>query len=263
MRWFRWFCRLIIFIDSINKYLWDNDIQQKPIIYALDVVNFFPSVTLELALDAISSALKQRKLKQTEIKAVPEGFKILRGGAYFKWKSDFWQQIQGCPLGDVDSCSYTDIAMAHLLKSMVPAAEKHIKTDMNWFKIYRDDGLGITLQDPSIPVKIKEFFNNYDENIQWTITNCDCCNVPEVACPNYSSLIYLDTKISWQQVKKDDIFIWQFSTSVHSKKTDVHAYIHPQSCSAPHLNESGVSIAKTVGVRLRTIHSNDNELLQS
>ena len=43
----------------------------------------------------------------------------------------------------------------------------------------------------------------------------------------------------------------------------MHAYIHPQSCSAPHLNESGVSIAKTVGVRLRTIHSNDNELLQS
>ena len=51
--------------------------------------------------------------------------------------------------------------------------------------------------------------------------------------------------------------------SAYSKPTDIHAYLSPTSCTAPHLNEEGVSVAKTVGVRLRTIHSNDADLLHS
>ena len=35
------------------------------------------------------------------------------------------------------------------------------------------------------------------------------------------------------------------------------------SCTAPHLNEEGISVAKTVGARLRSIHSSDNDLLNS
>ena len=57
--------------------------------------------------------------------------------------------------------------------------------------------------------------------------------------------------------------LWQFSMSAYSKPTDVHAYLSPLSCTAPHLNEEGISVAKTVGVRLRSIHSNDQDLLQS
>ena len=51
--------------------------------------------------------------------------------------------------------------------------------------------------------------------------------------------------------------------SSYSKPTDVHAYISPSSCTAPHLNSEGVSIAKTVGTRLRALHSRDQDLLQS
>ena len=62
---------------------------------------------------------------------------------------------------------------------------------------------------------------------------------------------------------KDNIKVWQFTMSAYSKPTDIHAYLSPTSCTAPHLNEEGVSVAKTVGVRLRTIHSNDADLLHS
>ena len=84
-------------------------------------------------------------------------------------------------MGDVDSCSYTDIAMAFLLQSMIPAAEKAISTNMEWFRIYRDDGLGITFDDPTTVLAIHQFFNRFNNNIQWTIPDCSICQSPEVA----------------------------------------------------------------------------------
>ena len=51
--------------------------------------------------------------------------------------------------------------------------------------------------------------------------------------------------------------------SAYSKPTDAHSYLSPTSCTSPHLTEEGISVSKTVGVRLRSIHSNDQELLSS
>ena len=73
---------------------------------------------------------------------------------------------------------------------------------------------------------------------------------------------FLDCLITWKQIQKGDILVWQFQVQSYSKPTDCHAYLHPSSCTAPHLNSKGVSLAKTVGTRLRTIHTNDNALLQ-
>ena len=207
-----------------------------------------------------AAALNKSGLKQKEIKAVLEGLRILRGGSFFKWKEHFWRQVSGCALGDVDSCSYTDLAMAYLLLSMIPATEEALSTSMDWFKIFRDDGLGITFDSSSKVVEIQEQFNNFNDYIQWTIPICSICNIPEVTCPHYNHLDFLDTRITWHQVKKEDTMVWQFSMSAYSKPTDVHAYLSPLSCTAPHLNDEGISVAKTVGVRLRSIHSNDQDL---
>ena len=57
--------------------------------------------------------------------------------------------------------------------------------------------------------------------------------------------------------------MWQFSVKSYSKPTDCHSYISPASCTSPHLNSQGVAVAKTVGTRLRSIHSNDEDLLLS
>ena len=57
--------------------------------------------------------------------------------------------------------------------------------------------------------------------------------------------------------------VWQFQVSSYFKPTDCHAYLSPYSCSSPHLNKHGISLAKTVGNRLRALHSNDNDLLTS
>ena len=86
-------------------------------------------------------------------------------------------------MGDVDSCSYTDIAMAFLLQSMIPAAERALSTNMEWFRIYREDGLGITFDDPTIVPNIQQFFNRFNNDFQWNIPDCSICHSPEVACP--------------------------------------------------------------------------------
>ena len=74
---------------------------------------------------------------------------------------------------------------------------------------------------------------------------------------------FLDTRISWFQVRKGDFLVWQFSMSAYSTPTDAHAYLSPTSCTAPHFKEEGVSVAKTVGARLRSIHSSDSDLLNT
>jgi len=191
-----------LFIETVNKHIWDNDIVEKPSIYALDVANFFPTVTEDLALPAIEKALKLLKIKRRECAAVLEGLKIVRRGSFFKWKDEYWSQISGCALGDVDSCSYTDIAMAHLLCSMIPAAEEALSTNMDLFKIFRDDGIGVTLDEEQKVLEILQFFNNFNNQLQWTIPECSVCSIPEIICPHYDHLDFLDTRITWRQVKK-------------------------------------------------------------
>ena len=129
------------------------------------------------------------------------------------------------------------------------------------FKIFRDDGLGITFDGPEIVAKILEFFNSFEPSIKWTIPSCPHCLQPQVLCHHYNHLEFLDCKIGWKQVPKGDINVWQFYVTSFSKTTDCHAYLSPNSCSSPHLNSHGISVAKTVGNRLRAIHSNDNDLL--
>ena len=153
--------------------------------------------------------------------------------------------------------------MADLLSSMIPATEDALNTLMDWFKIYRDDGLGVTFDTSDTVLSILEFFNAFNNQIKWTIPQCTICHIPEVCCPHYDHLDFLDTRITWKQVQKGNIKLWQFFMSAYSKPTDAHAYLSPSSCTAPHLNEEGITVAKTVGARLRSIHSSDQDLLNS
>ena len=150
--------------------------------------------------------------------------------------------------------------MAELLSFMIPAAETALKLDLRWFRIYRDDGLTVIFAPPEVVPLLQEFFNNFSRDIQWTLPQCSTCSQPLVTCPHYTSLDFLDSRIFWS---KDQDGHWQFKMTESSKPTDVHAYLAPSSCSAPHLTSEGVSVAKTVGVRLRALHTNDSDLLNS
>ena len=94
----------------------------------------------------------------SEINAVTKGLKIVRDGNFFRWKDEFYNQISGCALGDIDSCSYCDLAMAYRLDTMVSSCEEALNTQLDpFFKIFRNDALGMTLSDPSTIPEIKSF----------------------------------------------------------------------------------------------------------
>ena len=122
--------------------------------------------------------------------------------------------------------------MAELLSFMIPASETALKLDLRWFRIYRDDGLTVIFAPPEVVPLLQEFFNNFSRDIQWTLPQCSTCSQPLVTCPHYTSLDFLDSRIFWS---KDQDGHWQFQMTESSKPTDVHAYLAPSSCSAPHL----------------------------
>ena len=117
--------------------------------------------------------------------------------------------------------------MADLLDSMLPAAEAALDLDMKWFRIFRDDGLGVLFAPPTVVPRLQRFFNNFCQDIQWTLPDCSGCSQPLVTCPHYNSVDFLDCRITWDL---------EVDGHWHSKATDVHAYLSPASCSAPHLN---------------------------
>ena len=146
---------------------------------------------------------------------------------------------------------------------MIPNCESALGITLDpFFKAYRDDGMGVVFGHPGVILEILNFFNQFDDDIQWTLPICQICSLHEAVCPHYKCMEFLDCLITWKQVSKGDVLIWQFQVESYSKPTDCHAYLHPASCTSPHLNVNGISLAKTVGTRLRTIHSNDMALLQ-
>ena len=108
---------------------------------------------------------------------------MVRDGNFFKCQDQLYNQISGCALGDVDSRSYTDIAISDLFNMMVPACEIALSTVKDpFFKIYRDDKEEV--------LKILDFFNAHESTIKWTIPSCSECLQPQVVCQHYDHYIY-------------------------------------------------------------------------
>ena len=83
----------------------------------------------------------------------------------------------------LDVLLVTLTAAPDLLDEMIPACEIYLSSVMDpLFKIFRDDGLGITFDGPEIIAKILEFFNSFEPSIKWTIPSCPHCLQPQVLC---------------------------------------------------------------------------------
>ena len=134
-----------------------------------------------------------------------------------------------------------------------------------FFRIYRDDGLLIHLGNSDEIKNLLNLFNEFDPDIKWTCPECPCgCGLDSFLCKNSQEIEFLDCKLSLYQVQKtSNQRIWQIKMKPFYKTTDVHSYLHPKSCTSPHLNSFGVSQAKTIGTRLRGICSDDLDLLQA
>ena len=226
----------------------------KPVILTLDVKNFSPFVKEELALPAIKEALQKRKLPKAEIETVLSGLKLIRGGSFFKWKSSYWQQINGYAVGGVDSCDCTDLAMAGLLSTMLPAAEASLLLDLQWFKIYRIDSLCVLFTSPSEAICLQQLFQWYTvdpSRLLWVWSSSG--HLPRQPLSRlHRQQDWLEPGLWWTMAV---LHVWIFQ--------DAHAHIAHSSCTAPRLNSEGISAAKTFGMRLRYLRTKDADILSS
>ena len=108
--------------------------------------------------------------------------------------------------------------------------------ELPYFGRYRDDCLSLWTDSVQ---RLNDFFtylNSLDNDLQFTMEIGD------------SEICFLDLKISLENNK--------LSTTVYSKPTDSHLYLHAKSC---HKSSSIDGIQKGVALRLRRICSTDNE----
>ena len=111
---------LVQFLHEVNDTIRADHITSTLSVCTLDIKNMFPSIYKDLALPAIRLQLEKRGHSQAEIKAVLEALEIVCDGTRVYWDGSVIKQMDGCSLGQADSCDYCDIALDYFLQLVVP-----------------------------------------------------------------------------------------------------------------------------------------------
>ena len=142
-------------------------------------------------------------------------------------------QTNGTATGAPNSCSYADIAISSIDNAVFEQMNNNFK-ELLYFGRYRDDCIGLWCGNERELNGLFEFINTLSPDLKFTM---------EVGG---NELCFLDLCISL----KDNLL----ATTVYSKKTDAHLYLHADSC---HNKGSINGIPKGVALRLRRICSSD------
>ena len=251
------------FLHSVNDYLLENRVTDKPSICSIDIKNMFPSVFKSLALPAIKARLQQRGYGRAEVNAVLEALEIVRDGTRVQWRDETIKQIDGCSLGPADSCDYSDIALDAFLMTVVPLIEESLNLNLQFLRFFRDDGFLIFFGGGEIILDMLEILNSQREELTFTTEKCSCSNVLGCCQMCEKRIPFLDCSVSIYTIETEDgMCIPQLKTETYAKPTDVHHYIDPTSCT-PNLNRKSLSIIKGVAHRLRVTNMLDEDLLMA
>ena len=138
-------------------------------------------------------------------------------------------------MGAANSCSYSDIAIEKI-DHIVIASKSTSFTELHFFGRYRDDCFALWTGSLQRLNEFLQSLNSINSGIQFTI---------EIG---NESLCFLDLKITLNN--------GNLSTTVFSKPTDSHLYLHGDSCH-PKSTKNAISIG--VATRLKRICSSDEE----
>ena len=141
-------------------------------------------------------------------------------------------KTNGTAIGASSSCSYPDMAAPSIDQTVMEQKETAFPETL-YFGRYRDDCL--VLRDGT-DEKLQELYNSLNPDLKFTM---------EIG---NQSICFLDLRIS--------IVGNKLTTTVYSKPTDSHLYLHADSC---HKKLSIKGIEKGVALRLRRICSSDND----
>ena len=222
---------LLSIIDDLN----DKGIPDNTILVSFDVVNMFPSIDNINGIEAVRSILDSRTTKLPPTECIIEGLEICLYNNNSKFANDNLLQVNGTATGAPNSCSYADIAMSSIDDSIFKKMESTY-SELLYYGRYRDDCLSLWCGSIEKLNELHAYINSLSDDLKFTM---------EIG---YNELCFLDLKITL----KDN----HLSTTVYSKPTDSHLYLHATSC---HNSKSINGIPKGVALRLRRICSSENE----
>ena len=134
------------------------------VLVSLDVVSLFTKIPSEL----VYSAIEKKWTKICKFTKLPKdefllGLKMVMENCVFQYKDAIYKQIFGSPMGSPGSPCFADLVMEILEEDVI----KRLPWKLPFFFRYVDDIL------TAIPVdkkqEILKAFNDYDENIQFTM----------------------------------------------------------------------------------------------
>ena len=218
-------------IDSLNEI----GFPANTVLVSLDIVNMFPNIDNEKGMKAVERALNTRPVRKPSTKCVMDALGICLFNNNSVFANQHLLQLNGTATGAPNSCSYSDLAVVPL-DNKVNAARRSSFKQVLYYGRYRDDIFCLWAGDPSGLPLFLNFMNSLDEKLKFTL---------EVGG---LTLNFLDMNVS--------IIHGKLETTVYSKPTDSHLYLHATSC---HKQSSVVGIQKGVALRLRRICSREED----
>ena len=222
---------LLTIIDQLNA----NGLPDDAILVSFDIVNMFPSIDNQMGIDAIRDILNTRDKCSPSTQCIVEALQICLKYNNSTFDNRNLIQTNGTAMGAANSCSYADIAVGIIDKIVIEESRSNFSESL-YFGRFRDDCFNIWVGSIERLNSFLELLNSICPSIQFTM---------EIGG---NILRYLDILIT----KVGNML----TTTVYSKPTDSHLYLHGTSCH-PQSSKNGIPIG--VATRLRRICSSDEE----
>ena len=212
-------------------------IPEGAMLVSFDIVNMFPSIDNEKGMKSVKDALNRRSILKPSTDCIIDALSICLNHNNSVFAGQNLIQTNGTAMGAANSCSYSDLAVENIDCSVMESKLVDF-TEIFYFGRYRDDCFNVWVGSRDRLQAFLQFLNSIDTNIQFTMEVSD----------SGLSLNFLDVKLT--------LVNNQIQTSVYSKPTDSHLYLHGLSNHSKN-TKNGISIG--VATRLRRLCSTDEE----
>ena len=222
---------MLSIIDEINN----KGLPSEALLVSLDVENMFPSIDNNRGLETLKKKLDRRVIKSPPTECLVEALEIILTSNNSVFNKEHLIQTNGTATGSKNSCSYSDLALEPIDEHIYQAQNSMFSEVLTYYR-FRDDCFLIWNGPTHLINHFVYFVNILDPSLRFTV------NI------GGKSLKFMDILITIENGKLE--------TTVYSKPTDGHLYLHQSSC---HPVATKLAVEKGVALRLKRLCSLENE----
>ena len=202
----------------------------------LDVTSLYTNIPHSEGIEACRTALNSRRIRQPPTDDLIHLIKLILTRNSFVFGEEHYLQLRGTAMGTVMAPSYANIFMGKLETTLLERAP--LKPSVWWR--YIDDVFVIWPHGEECFEQFVDLINSMHPTIKFT------------AEWSKTSISFLDVRVTLHDGGR-------ITTDLYTKPTDMHQYLHRQSC---HPRHTKVTIPYSQALRLRRICSEPEEYLE-